>query len=173
MPHSLLVDCERIIVDGLDKISSAVPGSAVDSDLEKLSALGKPSFILSCREVDWMGAADRIKIEDDCGACPVLLRLRPFSREDAVIFLSSELPDVDAEVVLDDLTGRGIKAFYENPLTLRLLGEVVQAEGQLPETRARLFDRACRVMLEEQNPRHHIFSHVQKSEEELLLARFP
>ena len=169
-PDSLIVEGERIIVDGLDEIASAAPGSAVDSVLEKLSMMDKPSFILSCREADWMGAVDRIKIEDDYGGAPVLLHLQPFAREDAIVFLSREFPEVDAEAVLDHLAGRGIEALYGNPLTLRLLGEVAQADGQLPETRAQLFDRACRVMLEEPNPRHQDAPHVQKSEEELLLA---
>ena len=169
-PDSLIVEGERIIIDGLDEIASAAPGSAVDSVLEMLSMMDKPSFILSCREADWMGAADRIKIEDDYGAAPVLLHLQPFAREDAIVFLSREFPEVDAETVLDHLADRGIEALYGNPLTLRLLGEVAQADGQLPETRAQLFDRACRVMLKEPNPRHHDAPHVRKSEEELLLA---
>ena len=169
-PESLLMEGERIIIDGLDEIASAAAGSAVDSVLEKLSMMDKPSFILSCREADWMGAADRIKIEDDYGAAPVLLHLRPFTREDALIFLSREFPEIDAESVLDLLADRGIAALYGNPLTLRLLGEVAQADGQLPETRAHLFDRACRVMLEEPNPRHYDDPHVRKTEEELMLA---
>ena len=129
-PDSLIVEGERIIIDGLDEIASAAPGSAVDSVLEMLSMMDKPSFILSCREADWMGAADRIKIEDDYGAAPVLLHLQPFAREDAIVFLSREFPEVDAETVLDHLADRGIEALYGNPLTLRLLGEVAQADGQ-------------------------------------------
>ena len=169
-PDSLIVEGQRIIVDGLDEIASAAPGSAVDFVLEKLSAMGKPAFILSCREADWMGATDRTKIEDDYGAAPVLLSLQPFTRDDATVFLSRQFPEVDAEGVLEHLANRGIEALYGNPLTLRLLGEVAQAVGRLPDTRAQLFDRACRVMLKEQNPRHHDASHVQKSEEALLLA---
>ena len=169
-PDSLIVEGELIIVDGLDEIASAAPGSAVDSVLEKLSMMDKPSFILSCREADWMGAVDRIKIEDDYGGAPVLLHLQPFAREDAIVFLSCEFPEVDAEAVLDHLADRGIEALYGNPLMLRLLGEVAQADGQLPETSAQLFDHACRVMLEEPNPRHQDAPHVQKREEELLLA---
>ena len=92
-PDSLIGEGERIIVDGLDEIASAAPGSAVDSVLEKLSMMDKPSFILSCREADWMGAVDRIKIEDDYGGAPVLLHLQPFAREDAIVFLSREFPE--------------------------------------------------------------------------------
>ena len=134
-PDSLIVKGERIIIDGLDEIASAAPGGAVDFVLEKLSVMDKPSFILSCREADWMGAVDSIRIEDDYGAAPVVLHLQPFARDDAIVFLSNEFPKVDAEGVLDLLADRGIEALYGNPLTLRLLGEVAQADGQLPETR--------------------------------------
>ena len=34
-PDSLIVEGERIIIDGLDEIASAAPGSAVDSVLER------------------------------------------------------------------------------------------------------------------------------------------
>ena len=169
-PSALIVAGERIIVDGVDEIASAAPGGAVYSVLKKLSAMGKPSFILSCREADWMGAADHIKIEDDYGAAPVVLQLQPFARNDAIVFLSREFPAVDANEVLTHLADRGIEALYGNPLTLRLLGEVAQTGGRLPETRAQLFECACRVMLVERNPRHYDASHVQRSEEELLLA---
>ena len=44
-------------------------------------------------------------------------------------------------------------ALIGNPLTLRMLGEVAAAaDSRLPDTRAELFDRACRIMLEERNP---------------------
>ena len=52
--------------------------------------MGKPSFILSCREADWMGAADHIKIEDDYGAAPVVLQLQPFARNDAIVIFFRE-----------------------------------------------------------------------------------
>ena len=169
-PASLVDNNERVILDGLDEIASVEPGGAVDAVLRKLSTLGNPLFILSCREADWLGAADRVKIEDDYGSAPVLLHLQPFTRDDAHAFLSQRFPEVDADGLLVHLVDHGIETLYGNPLTLRLLGEVAQAEGPLPETRARLFDQACRVMLKEDNPRHHQDSHVQAAEEDLLLA---
>ena len=132
--------------------------------------MGYPAFILSCREADWLGAADRIRIKDDYGDEPVLLRLQPFTRDDARTFLSQEFPEIDPHSLLDHIAERGIEALYGNPLTLRMLGEVALVSGSLPETRADLFDRACRVMLKEKNPRHHGASHTQTGEKELLLA---
>ena len=169
-PSNSVAGTERIVVDGLDEIASAAPGGAVDGVLKQLSAIGNPPFVLSCRAADWLGAADRMKIGDDYGAAPVLLHLRPFTEDDARAFLSEEFPAIDSAEVLEHLARCGIESLYENPLTLRMLGEVAQDDGPLPETRAHLFGRACRVMLREPNPRHHRDSHARRSEEELLMG---
>ena len=169
-PSSLVAGAKCVIVDGLDEIASAAQGGAVDAVLKQLSAIGNPPFILSCRAADWLGAADRVKIGDDYGATPVLLHLQPFTEDDARAFLSEEFPAIDSAGVLGHLARCGIESLYENPLTLRMLGEVAQDDGPLPETRAQLFDQACRVMLREANPRHHQDSHVHRNEEDLLLA---
>lgn len=169
-PSLLAAGTDRIIVDGLDEIVSAVPGSSVDTVLKQLSQMSYPPFILSCREADWLGAADRVRIQDDYGVAPVLLHLQPFTRDDAHTFLSQEFPEIDAADLLDQLADRGLGILYENPLTLGMLGEVVQESGVLPDTRVQLFDRACRVMLKEPNPHHKMASHAQRRDEELLHA---
>lgn len=169
-PEAFVARGERIVVDGLDEIASSAPGGAVDSVLRQLSKAGNPPFILSCREADWKGAIDRTRIEDDYGDTPLLLHLQPFSRDDALRFLSDEFPAIDAADTLHQLAGRGLDSFYQNPLTLRLLGEVVERTGLLPERRAKLLEQACGVMLQEENPRHLDDRHVQRSDEELLLA---
>ena len=166
-PETLIPADERIIVDGLDEIASSTPGGAIDSVLKQLSKMGNPNFILSCREADWRGAADSIKIADDYGAVPVLLRLQPFGYGDAEAFLSNEFPTVNPAFVLAHLANRGLEGIYKNPLTLRMLGEVAQEDGSLPDTRTQLFDRACHVMLSEENPHHPGDSH---NHEDLLLA---
>ena len=167
-PASLIENVQRIVIDGLDEIASSTPGGGIDAVLLKLSEMNHPPFILSCREVDWRGAADRIKIQDDYGAEPILLHLQPFDDGDAHEFLSHEFPELDAPDVLDRLAMRGLDGIYKNPLTLKLLGEVAQSGPDLPETRAELLDRACRVMLSEENPHHAAAPHVQVTTEQLL-----
>ena len=98
------------------------------------------------------------------------MHLQPFDRDDALVFLEQNFPIVDGEAVLDHLSERGLDDIYKNPLTLKLIGEVAAADGALPNSRAQLFDRACRVMLSEENPRHQGAGHAQRSDEELLLA---
>ncbi|MNU30107.1 hypothetical protein D3C71_185890 [compost metagenome] len=160
----------RIIIDGLDEVASTALGGGVDAVLQKLSAMGSPPFILSCREADWRGASDRIKIEDDYANKPLILHLEPFDRDDALLFLQEEFPSIDAAGALVHLTDRGLEDLYRNPLTLRLLGEVVRDEGELPGSRAQLFSRACVVMLREDNPRHDDAPHARCSSDDLLLS---
>lgn len=167
-PAALSEQGQRIVIDGLDEIASSTPGGGIDSVLSKLSEMNYPPFILSCREVDWRGAADRIKIQDDYSAEPVLLHLQPFDDGDAHEFLSHQFPELDASDVLDRLATRGLDGIYKNPLTLKLLGEVAQSGPDLPETRAELLDRACSVMLSEKNPHHAAAPHVRITTEQLL-----
>ena len=167
---SLLSEGGRIVVDGLDEVASSVPGGAVDRVLTKLSAIHNPLFILTCRQADWLGAADRVEIERDYGQDVLVLYLQPFTRDNAREFLSQKFPEVDADQILKHLADRGLEDIYGNPLTLRMLGETARAAGHLPDSRAELFERACRYMLGEKNEYHQSGSYANRSEEELLLA---
>ena len=167
---SLIEQRQRIVIDGLDEIASSTPGGGIDAVLTQLSAMGQPAFVLSCREADWRGAADRVKIQDDYGSEPILLHLQPFERADAHEFLTDEFPELSAGAVLDHLEERGLEGIYKNPLTLKFFGEVAQSERELPETRAELLDRACRAMLKEENPRHAHDPHVHATADEILQA---
>lgn len=52
----------RLVIDGLDEISSAAVGGGLDAVLGQLSALGNPPVVLSSREADWRGSASRVRI---------------------------------------------------------------------------------------------------------------
>ena len=169
-PASLVTRGERIVIDGLDEIASSAPGGAVHAVLSQLSAMHHPPFIVTCREADWRGGADRVGIEEDYGHDALLLHLLPFSREDARGFLSHQFPEVDADRVLDHVANCGLEDIYKNPLTLRMLGETAREAGALPDGRGKLFERACGLMLSEKNEHHRDGPHAHRSEDELLLA---
>lgn len=159
-----------LVIDGLDEVGAARPGDGLEAVLSQLSTLGHPPFILSSREADWRGAADRIRLEDDYGHAATVLHLVPFDEADARAFLTRAFPQIDTQQVLAHLAGIGLAEIYQNPLTLRMIGEVRAQTGTLPETRAALIDSACRLMLVEDNPRHHDADHAVRHEDELLLA---
>lgn len=159
----------RLIIDGLDEISSAGGVSALDIVLKKLDHLGRPKFILSCRAADWQGSPDKWKIEQDYGAKPVTLHIEPFSRQEAVQFLES-YDGIDAASLLDQLANRGLEELSGNPLTLGLLAELA-LEGQgIPDNRTDLIDRASRLLVREENPAHQGSTTAQARIEDLLLS---
>jgi hypothetical protein len=142
-----------LIIDGLDELTASAGGSAVDEVLKKLSQIGCPPFVLSCRSADWTGSTARHKILEDYGTSPVTLRLLPFSRNDAKGFLVSR--DLDAEGLLSELDKRDLGEFYENPLTLTLIAAIAEEKQGLPSGRAELLDQASRILVRERNPIHH------------------
>ena len=107
----------RLIIDGLDEIASSSGISPIDEVLKKLSQIGNPKFILSCRSADWQGSTDRHKIGEDYGVEPITLHLQPFTYEDAKNFLASYDEKIDARYVLSELDEHDLSEFYVNPLT--------------------------------------------------------
>lgn len=154
-PATRLGTFDRIVVDGVDEVASAVSGGGVDAVLSKLSALGNPNCILSCRAADWRGAADRRKLADDYGGDAIMLVLQPFDREDAARFLAVRFSSINAELALTHLDKRGLQSIYGNPLTLRLLGEAVAAGQPLPDSRGELLSIA---VMSARRPMHSALS---------------
>lgn len=143
-----------IIIDGLDEIAAASGQSAVDEVLRKLSRIGAPRFVLSCRAADWQGSADRYKIAVDYGIEPTTLLLQPFSTDQAIEFLHSVDGTLDAPEIVSTLEARDLGELCGNPLTLTLVAEVAKNGKGLPQTRSDLFVSACEVLVRETNRAH-------------------
>jgi hypothetical protein len=158
----------KLIIDGLDEIVSSSGMSATDEVLRKLSQIGYPSFILSCRSADWQGSTDRHKIGDDYGAEPVTLHLQPFTHDNAKIFLHSYDAGIDADHVLGELDRHDLSDFYGNPLTLTLIAEVAAAGEGLPKRQAELLERATELLTSEKNPAHQRSATAQSRLDDLL-----
>ena len=159
-------DC--VVIDGVDEIVNVRFGSAVDEILKKLSEINNPRFILSCRVADWQSSVEKAKIKDDLGREVLQLYLQPFSYQDAQRYLSVKYSNVDARSILDQFRIQGIEDFYGNPLTLRLIGEVMTrkgGQGTLPRCRAEILEQVCQLMIEEKNPRHQNKQNIYTSED--------
>jgi hypothetical protein len=160
----------RLIIDGLDEITSSSGVSAIDEVLKKLSELGNPNFILSCRSADWQGSTDRYKINEDYGIQPVTLQLQPFTYEDATAFLKSYDEEISAHKVLDQLDRQDLGEFYVNPLTLTLIAEILTAGQGVPKGRGGLFESASKLLTSERNPIHQRSKTAQSNLETLLAS---
>lgn len=153
-PAALVQPVQRLIIDGLDELPASQESDPVYRVLGKLIEAGSPSFILSCRAADWRGAIARQEIEEEYRTPPREVTLEPLSRESAVKLLSASLSSERAEQIVERLEAKGVSDLYGNPLTLGLFGKIDISGGDLPITRAALFDRACSIMWNEGNDRH-------------------
>ena len=88
---------KTLFIDGLDEVRAGTGDvrTPFDAIRERLDALGKPRFRLSCREADWLGANDRkhlASVTPD-GAVTVL-RLDPLTGGDIITILNAQ-PGID------------------------------------------------------------------------------
>ena len=142
---------KTLFIDALDEVRAGggdarTPFDAIRGRLEKL---GRPRFRLSCREADWLGENDRTRLASVTPQdSPVtVLHLDPLKRADAARILAARADIADARGFIDEAALRGVAALLENPLTLRLLADVLSREGQWPRSRAELFEQASLLLL--------------------------
>ena len=137
---------KTLFIDGLDEIRAGSPDARapLDEICERLDALGRPRFRLSCREADWLGANDWKHLKDvSPNSKVVILRLDPLTDADVVRILNGR-PDIDdAEDFIASARKKGVDSLLTNPLTLDLLARVVARGGRWPEGRRETFEAAC------------------------------
>ncbi|WP_407311787.1 NACHT domain-containing protein [Pseudomonas sp. nanlin1] len=145
-PEALVRAGEPLLIDGLDEAMARREGDAVDLILSKLEEAGSPDFILSCRAREWQSRHES-NILHVYSIAPKVLVLEALSRMEAEDFLKYRHSSIDASNVLSHLDAHGVSDLYRNPLTLGLIGRVAESgQNELPQTRAALFDRVCRLL---------------------------
>ena len=150
---------KTLFIDGLDEIRAGSPDAhaPLDEICERLDALGRPRFRLSCREADWLGANDWKHLKDvSPNSKVVILRLDPLTDADVVRILNGR-PDIDdAEDFIASARKKGVDSLLTNPLTLDLLARVVARGGRWPDGRRETFEAACLAMAREHNDEHRL-----------------
>ena len=150
--------CNPVYIDGLDEIraGSADGRTPLDGIRERLQALGRPRFRLSCREADWFGANDRERLKAVAPDGEVrVLRLDPLSDQGVLDILEGDLGREDPTGFVDAARKRGVDGLLRNPLNLKMLTAAVVDE-EWPQTRTETFDMACRKLVSEENAEHQI-----------------
>lgn len=161
-----------LFIDGLDesRAGSSDQQTPLDRIRSKLYNLGCPDFRISCREVDWFGAADRSSLDAVSSSGSVLvLRLNPLSDENIRKILGSYPEIDDIEEFLGSVRQRGIHGLLRNPQTLKMLADAVTA-GSWPESRTETFESACRVLVSDPNITHLQANQDWPNESDLLHA---
>ena len=149
---------KTLFIDALDEVRSGAHDARTPFDVirTRLDKLGRPCFRLSCREADWLGNNDRKRLAAVAPLdCPVtVLRLDPLDGADAERILDAATDIADPRAFIDEAAVRGVEGLLANPLTLRLLAEVVSREGEWPRSRIGLFEQATAMLSMECNDEH-------------------
>ncbi|HHQ6632592.1 TPA: hypothetical protein ACSTL1_004112 [Serratia fonticola] len=145
------IDADQVLViDALDELTANSPTEAIERVTDRLGEKGYPPFMLSCRVVDWFGAAGTRAVESTYGQKPLQLHLNPLNDEQILLFLNDQLPPEMVSELVERLSSRGLNNWLGNPYTLELLVESAKM-GQLPQSRKQVFEFATLNLLKERN----------------------
>ena len=149
---------KTLFIDALDEVRAGSPDARapLDAIRSRLDKLGKPPFRLSCRAADWRGEHDRRRLSAvaPSGLPPALLLLDPLTDDSVTRILAVREDIPDSREFVHAARGRGIGSLLENPLSLRLLADVVARENQWPASRLQLFESATSLLATEENREH-------------------
>ena len=144
---------KTLFLDGLDevRVGAKDPRWPFDEIIERLEALGRPRFRLSCREADWFGRNDRANLSEvsSDGAVRVV-RLDPLSEAQVEQLVARQLDSADAAVFLRKARESDLFAMLRNPQGLTILIKAF-GDGAWPESRREAFEKACRRLAIERN----------------------
>ena len=148
---------KTLFIDALDEVRIGGHGTRTPFDAirNRLDKLGRPRFRISCREADWLGNNDRKRLASvaPLDSSVTVLRLDPLDRADAERILDASTGITDSRGFMDEAATRGVNGLLANPLTLRLLADVV-SERQWPRSRVELFEQASAMLSTECNEEH-------------------
>jgi hypothetical protein len=124
-------------------------------ELQELGAerRGRLRLRVACRSADWsetfeQGLAELWPSEADA---TLRLQLAPLRRADALT--AARTAGLDAEAFVGEIHDRGLTELAAQPLTLAMMLDAAHGQGALPETRAELYERGCRLLCQDPDPR--------------------
>lgn len=160
-----------LFIDGLDEMrAGASDGRTPLGEIRRhLKRLGNPSFRLSCREADWFGDSDRKALEAVAPNGEIkVLHLDPLSKDDVRYLLEHKFAVADPATFLRDAESSGLDSLLRNPQALELMVEAV-AGPERPDSRAGVYELACRKLVREPNNEHQTARRAHPTPDDGLL----
>ena len=147
---------KTLFIDGLDEMraNGGDGRTPLDHIRKHLERLGCPSFRLSCREADWLGASDsealkRVSPNGDI----VALHLDPLNNDDIAEILRHKSAVSDPDEFMRKAQEHRLDELLSNPQTLNLLVKAV-GDKKWPESRKQIYEMACNKLVSEINMEH-------------------
>lgn len=148
---------KTLFIDGLDEIraGSSDVRTPFDEIRRRLDGLGRPRFRLSCRTVDWLGENDRRRLKSVAPEAAVtVLQLDPLTESKIVEILTARQDIADPSECIQTARDQRLYGLLANPLTLKMLADVVGSGRRWPESRKQTFEMACSRIVQEHNDEH-------------------
>lgn len=148
---------KALFLDGLDEMRAGTGDGRIPLEdiCEKLQALGRPPFRISCREADWLGGIDQdiLRAVAPGGAVQVL-RLEPLCEQDITALAEEKLGAAQPDFIARARSA-GLYGLLQNPYRLKLLLAALGSETW-PASRSETFEKACRNLVVEGNRSHQV-----------------
>ncbi|MFK5914468.1 MAG: hypothetical protein QM484_08830 [Woeseiaceae bacterium] len=145
-----------LFIDGLDEIRAGTINGLVPLDAirKQLKKLGCPSFRISCREADWLGAGD----SQDLNAITsqegiVVLHLEPLNEEGISKIAQYENPSLNLEKFFEWARKQDFISLLGNPVILKIFIKAV-SDDDWPDSRKQAYEMACKEFVLEDNREH-------------------
>ncbi|MBK8186624.1 MAG: hypothetical protein IPK77_04925 [Cellvibrio sp.] len=152
-PQTLIQNKRVLVIDALDEKAAQKDGDVLDQVLRKLGQINYPPFIISCRVADWRTVTASGAICEQYDEQPLVLHLEPFTKDQALQFLSSKFDSALSSKVVNHFSSLGLQDLLGNPQTLKLISKIAKTEI-LPETKREIFEKAVEKLYEEHNEHH-------------------
>ena len=163
---------KTLYLDGLDesRVGTVDGRTPLDRICAKLDRLGRPTFRLSCRWADWLGANDKEHLKDvSPNSIVTVIRLDPLSTDAIREILVRDHGVADADGFIESARALGIHSLLENPQNLDMLAKAV-ADGSWPSSRKEAFEQACRILASEPNGEHRVANRLSSDIDNLVNA---
>ena len=161
---------KTLYLDGLDesRVGTVDGRTLLDRICAKLDRLGRPTFRLSCRWADWLGANDKEHLKDvSPNSIVTVIRLDPLSTDAIREILVRDHGVADADGFIESARALGIHSLLENPQNLDMLAKSV-ADGAWPSSRKEAFEQACRILASEPNGEHRVANLLSNDSDNLV-----
>ena len=161
---------QHLIIDGIDELAALQDTDVLHVVLKALAKVDCPKFLISCRSAEWKYISSSRQIENDYGVTPEVLTLAGITREQAFKFLSDFTNVRRAKTILDYLDKVNLLQFYNNPLFLNFISEIIgSGDKDLKTSKYDLYESVSEVLLSEHNNATIETSHLGKiSKDEAL-----
>lgn len=148
-----------LLLDSLDECRLSIP-KAAQALLRGFASLpiDRLSLRISCRTADWpeslsgalqatWGKTFQDKKDDSRTQLVSEYELVPLRKQDVTD--AARIRGIDAEAFLDAIHDKDIETFASRPASLRMLFDIWDQDGRLPDQRAGIYERGCDLLAAE------------------------